>query len=269
MFHVLNRFAVVLSVIVGFLVAYFFCGFERYPTEAFFEFGWVIFLISAAIARATFLSRSFVESALSEARPAEDVRVAGETGVQKSSVSEIDELRAEESAPAVAVASVRSAMQSVHAEDSAPEIEKPNAIVEFFSDRPLAKIGGILLFLGAVFFLSLVWQEVGPVGKILIGLMFGFSLYAIGVWMDKRGHVVESRTLLGVGIAINALTILSGRWMIGGTEGYLSDTVTMGFLVLNTLFAVVTALVYSSRTFLLFSFAFGYVIPFVVGAVPR
>lgn len=57
--------------------------------------------------------------------------------------------------------------------------------------------------------------------------------------------------------------------MIGGDEGYLSDTVTMGFLVLNTLFAVATALVYSSRTFLLFSFAFGYVIPFVVGAEPR
>lgn len=43
----------------------------------------------------------------------------------------------------------------------------------FFSDRPLAKVGGILLFLGALFFLWLIFAAVGPVGKTLIGLAFG------------------------------------------------------------------------------------------------
>jgi hypothetical protein len=51
--------------------------------------------------------------------------------------------------------------------------------VVFFSDRPLAKIGGILLFLGALFFLSLIWTAVGAVGKIVIGLLFGLFLYGI------------------------------------------------------------------------------------------
>lgn len=272
MLSVLNRFAIVLSVIVGFLVAYFFCGFESRPTEAFFEFGWVIFLISVAIARTTFLSRRFVESALdgiereysdsNSNQEAAEMRVARtEKTTEGSPYEEATRPVAAEMAPAYVETRQIPIRATVPAEP-----EKPNALVEFFSDRPLAKIGGTLLFLGAVFFLSLVWQEVGPVGKILIGLAFGFSLYGIGVWMDIRGHEVESRTLLGVGIAINALTILSGRWMIGGTEGYLSDTVTMVFLILNTLFAVATALAYSSRTFLLFSFAFGYLIPFVIGA---
>lgn len=40
----------------------------------------------------------------------------------------------------------------------------------FFADRPLAKVGGILLFLGALFFLWLIFDAVGPVGKILIGI---------------------------------------------------------------------------------------------------
>ena len=40
------------------------------------------------------------------------------------------------------------------------EPKKPNWLVVFFSDRPLAKIGGILLFLGALFFLSLIWAAV-------------------------------------------------------------------------------------------------------------
>ncbi len=280
MFNVLNRFAIVLSVIVGFLVAYFFCGFTSRPSESFFEFGWIIFLISAAVARASFLSRDFIESALGEG-----VRSAKKTEREpaRKETERISEplvasnVEYETTLESLSVAAERESeyVETVQPPVRAPrpvapaEPEKPNWFVEFFSDRPLAKIGGTLLFLGAVFFLSLVWQEVGPVGKILIGLAFGFSLYGIGVWMDSRGHVVESRTLLGVGIAVNALTILSGRWMVGGGEGYLSDTVTMGFLVLNTAFAVATALVYSSRTFLLFSFAFGYAIPFLVGAEPR
>lgn len=70
-----------------------------------------------------------------------------------------------------------------------------------------------------------------------------------------------------MGIAINTLTILSGRWIIGDAqENILSDTVTLIFLLLNTLFAIVTALVYSSRTFLIFSFVFAYLIPFLTGA---
>ncbi|GAB0174952.1 MAG: hypothetical protein HHAS10_08310 [Candidatus Altimarinota bacterium] len=146
-----------------------------------------------------------------------------------------------------------------------PEVKKPNWIVAFFSDRPLAKIGGIILFLAAFFFLSLVWSIVGSIGKVIIGLIFGFSLYVIGVWMDKKGHITESRTLLGVGIAINTLTILSGRWIIGDTSGSIfSDTLTLIFLILNTLFAVATGLVYNSRTFLIFSFVFAYFIPFIV-----
>lgn len=80
-----------------------------------------------------------------------------------------------------------------------PEFEEdttPNKLVLFFSDRPLAKIGGILLFLGAMFFLSLVWGVLGPVGKTLVGIAFGFSLYGVGVFLDRKGSVIESRTLM-------------------------------------------------------------------------
>ena len=71
-------------------------------------------------------------------------------------------------------------------EERVTQPPKPNWIVVFFSDRPLAKIGGILLFLGALFFLSLIWSVIGAKLKILIGLIFGFFLYGCGVWMDKK-----------------------------------------------------------------------------------
>lgn len=76
-----------------------------------------------------------------------------------------------------------------------------------------------------------------------------------------------------MGIAVNALTILSGRWLfqsavnapIGSSDPFLSDSLTFFFLVLNTAFAVATGLAYSSQTFLTFSFVFGYLVPFIVG----
>lgn len=85
----------------------------------------------------------------------------------------------------------------------------------FFADRPLAKVGGILLFLGALFFLWLIFDIVGPVGKVLIGMAFGFFLIAMGVYLDQKMITTESRVLFGIGIAVNYLTILSGRHLLG------------------------------------------------------
>lgn len=157
----------------------------------------------------------------------------------------------------------------------APEIiipDEPSAlslwIRDFFSDRPLAKVGGILLFLGALFFLYLVFDAVGPIGKILIGLAFGLVLITIGAWLDKKDLIIESRVLIGIGIAVNYLTILSGRHLlsIGGFSGValFSDTFATIALLLNSALAVVLALVYRSNVLLGFSFIFAYATPFLV-----
>ena len=79
----------------------------------------------------------------------------------------------------------------------------------FFADRPLAKVGGILLFLGALFFLWLIFDTVGPVGKVVLGIAFGFSLLGIGLYLDTKAITTESRVLFGIGIAVNYLTILA------------------------------------------------------------
>jgi hypothetical protein len=139
----------------------------------------------------------------------------------------------------------------------------------FFSDRPLAKVGGILLFLGALFFLWLVFAAVGPVGKTLIGLAFGWVLIGIGVWMDHRDITTESRVLFGVGIAVNYLTILSGRHLLGSDTGdgvLLSESLTTVALLLNTGLAIAISLVFRSRVLLGFAFIFAYLTPFLVAS---
>jgi len=162
-----------------------------------------------------------------------------------------------------------------------PEIQEPSFIEKFFAENALAKIGGILLFLGVLFFLSLIFTALGPVGKIIIGFMTGFTFFGIGVWLDTKEYNNESRTMMGVGILVNYLVILSGRYLIGdgssivatdvavvsGNINYLTEGTTFFFLILNTIFAIVASLVYKSHSLLLFSFAFAYLNPFLIGSV--
>ncbi len=143
-------------------------------------------------------------------------------------------------------------------------------IGNFFSERPLAKVGGIFLFLGVLFFLYLIFDWIGPVGKICIGLLFGFSLIGTGLYLDKKEIIVESRVLFGIGIAVDFLTILSGRHLLSTTLGsgipLFSDTVTTIFILLNTALAVILSLVYRSRVLLGFAFIFAYLTPFLIGS---
>lgn len=143
-------------------------------------------------------------------------------------------------------------------------------VKSFFTDRPLAKVWGILLFLGALFFLWLIFDAVWPVGKILVWLSFGMTLIGIGAWLDTKSIHVESRVLMGVWLAVNTLTILAGRHLLSGGgiagDALFSDLFATIALILNILLSVVIALVYQSRVLLWFAFVLGYTTPFIVGS---
>lgn len=143
----------------------------------------------------------------------------------------------------------------------------------FFAENLLAKVGSILVFLGVLFLLSLVWSTLGAVHKVLLGFVIGFSIFGVGVWLDKKGLQNESRILLGLGILVNYLVILSGRYLIGDNyldantmvSPILQEGLTFFLLIMNTGLAIATSLVYKSRLFLLFSFVFAYLNPLLVG----
>jgi len=162
--------------------------------------------------------------------------------------------------------------QNDKAGDVIKEPSKPNFFQKFFQENALAKIGGILLFLGVMFLLQLVYTNIGPIGKLFIGFVLGFIIFGIGVWIDKKGYVKESRILIGTAILINYLVILSGRYLISDEmlsgQNFLSEGVTLLFLILNTIFAVVVSLVYQAHSLLFFSFVIAYLNPFLIGAQP-
>ena len=146
-------------------------------------------------------------------------------------------------------------------------------IKKFFSENLLAKIGSILVFLWVVFLMSLLWSEISATGKIIIGFIIGFWTYISWVKLDKKWFIWESRILLWTWILINFLVILAWKYLLNFElfnldpieTWFLATGITLLFLVLNTIFWVITSLVYKSRTLLLFSFIFAYLNPFFTG----
>ncbi len=147
-------------------------------------------------------------------------------------------------------------------------------IKEFFATNTLAKIGGILLFMGVVYFLKWVagsfWESIGPVWRLIVWFIIGFSTFWTGTLLHAKWNKNEGLILIWLSILINYAVILSGRYLIGenmsGWDGFLREGVTFGLLILNTIFWVVTSLVYNSRTLLIFSFVFAYLNPFIIWA---
>ncbi len=137
------------------------------------------------------------------------------------------------------------------------------AIKDFFSENLLAKIGSILVFLSVVFLMSLIWDKLPANLKILIGFVIWFSIFGVWVVLDNKKLKWESRILLWAWILINYAVILAWRYLLDD-GGYLSEWIALLFLILNTIFAIITSLVYKSKTLLLFSFIFAYLNPLLV-----
>lgn len=151
-------------------------------------------------------------------------------------------------------------------------------VKSFFAENLLAKIGWILVFLWMVFLMSLVWNQIHSVWKIIIGFTTWFSCLFTWVILDKKGYKWESRVLMWVWILINYLVILSWRYLIWENNFYVDEIestktlsswilwtwITFLFLILNTILAIITSLLYKSKTILIFSFIFAYLNPLLI-----
>lgn len=141
----------------------------------------------------------------------------------------------------------------------------PGILEQFFAENIIAKIWGIILFLWVLVFLIGLYSIIGPLTKIMIGFAIWFSIYLAWVFLDKKWYTQESRITLWVWILTNYLVILSGRFLLWDDGGILDITATFLLLIINTFFAVGTAIKYKSRILLIFAFIFAYLNPLLLG----
>ncbi|MCD5374967.1 DUF2339 domain-containing protein [Candidatus Gracilibacteria bacterium] len=265
MFQLLNRLTWVVSICLGLVIA-------------FIDDDLIFFGIIIAIAiKFILFSPNYIKSRLqffkTQILKSEGVNISQEVH-QNTQDDFIEEISTEEDT-ILETKPMRDNLEEVNyiasqdQEHTPSEPREPNFIEKIFSENILAKVGGIIVFLGVLFLLSTIYAVIGPVGKIVIGFALGFAFYAAGVWLDKKGFINESRIVMGVAILINYLVILSGRFLLGSDTSVdntlLSVGATFMFLILNTVFAVVTALLYNSRPLLIFGFVFAYLNPLLLG----
>ena len=146
-----------------------------------------------------------------------------------------------------------------------------NYIKDFFSTNLLAKLGWILVFLAVVYFLKwaaiYAWEVIWPVWRIIVGILVWFTTYFAWVKIHDK-YENEWIILMWTGILINFAVILSWRYLIWDNwmSWFIAPWITFILLILNTVFWVLTSMIYNSKTLLIFSFIFAYLNPFIIWA---
>lgn len=64
-----------------------------------------------------------------------------------------------------------------------PKPKKPNPIIVWFAENTLAKVGGILIFLAVLAFLTVIYAAIGPVGRLIISILVSLGIFGGGVYL--------------------------------------------------------------------------------------
>ncbi len=77
-------------------------------------------------------------------------------------------------------------------------VDAASTFVAWLKHDWLIKLGGILVFMGVMFFLSIAFAVIGPVGKIIVGYLIGIALAVFGFkWANKNVTAGMSINLIG------------------------------------------------------------------------
>ena len=261
MFKLLNRFAWLIAIAIWFQFSLLVDRDGPFDDEGFW-----MFLIVTLLVKFVILSNKYITSRLDFFAQSLSKNYLW---TQSSTSKELKVSKNISETQATSVGEKKSVSSPIQPIQKTQKVKRPSRLMtwvkKFFSENLLAKLWSIFVFLGVLFLLWLVYSYIGPVGKLMIGFAIWVLIYFSWVWLDSKKYYNEWRILLWAWILINYLVILSGRFLIwDGAVNFLSEGTTFLFLILNTLFAVLTSLVYKSRTLLLFSFIFAFLNPFLI-----
>ncbi|MCX8513833.1 MAG: DUF2339 domain-containing protein [Candidatus Pacebacteria bacterium] len=89
------------------------------------------------------------------------------------------------------------------------------------------KLGGVLVFIGVVIFLGIIFDTVGAIGKVSIGLLFGLSIIIIGLLIARK-NLIPGMSINVLGSCIAIFTIYMART----TDFNLFEPITATVLIL-------------------------------------
>ncbi len=148
-----------------------------------------------------------------------------------------------------------------------PAISTPRSIgdiEDLLSGRILAWVGGLAIFLGAVFFLSLAFSRgwIGPEGRVAIGIGASVLMLLAGGWFFERRERIVGHVLVAVGLGVMSLSLLAATsfYDLIGVEVALLGT------LVTALVAAAIAIRANSQVVALFGLVAALAAPPILGA---
>lgn len=271
MLELLNKISWCVSIALWLAMAMIIFG--REFSEGGFIFGFIIW----ALIKRFVLGEEYIKTQI-ELKSSHKIEQTSVKNTEKTSQTTQEEIRIEKEWEKVSKpVPTYVAHEDIHAKKQTPKKSKEARIFEkFFAENLLAKVWWILIFLGAVFFMSLIYTAVWPITKLIIWFIIWGTIYLVWVWLNTKWCREESRISLWVSLLINYLVILAWKYILGWEicqqevwwacfyEWVLTSSVTFLLLILNTILAVLTSLKYDSRWLLIFAFVAAYLNPFLL-----
>lgn len=149
-----------------------------------------------------------------------------------------------------------------------PKPQKPNALVSWFAENTLAKVGWLLIFLAIIAFLSVIYTQIWPVGRLIISILVSLSIYGVGVYLfSKKSFVHESQIVLGVSVAALYLSLLYIFRVPSFVESFGESLpyIVLSLLTVAVIWWSITGMIFGSTSLFAFSIAIAYINPFLIG----
>ncbi len=159
-------------------------------------------------------------------------------------------------------------MEKVHNESpvdsSISTSRQKNAFIEWIKDDWLMKLGALLFIIGVGWFVTYAFMNnwIGPIGRIILGLLAGVAVMSVGVWR-MRSFKNQGAVLIALGGAIVVITTIAGREMYG----FFTPISSLGIIFLTTAFAAFASVKYESRALAALSMVLGYLAPSFAGGI--
>ena len=149
-----------------------------------------------------------------------------------------------------------------------PQPKKPNPIIAWFAENTLAKLGGILIFLAILAFLTVIYAAIGPMGRLIISILVSLSIFTGGIYLfRKKDFIHEAQIVLGVGVTAVYLSLLYifrvpvFMTTFGGALPY----IVLSLLTIAVTWGSITGMIFGAPVLFVFSIAVAYLNPYLIG----
>lgn len=138
----------------------------------------------------------------------------------------------------------------------------PTTSDEESSGRLLGGLGITAVIIGVGFFIKYAFDNnwIGPAGRVMIGILIGVIIMAIGQWLRKK-YLGYSDLLMGGGLVILYVALYASY----GFYHLVDPMLAFLGMVLVTAIGVGLSLFNATQTLAFVSFAGGYLAPFMIG----